>query len=38
MYDTYDWILVAEADEFQDWEGPVKYVTLFKNMKLGDVW
>jgi len=38
VYDPYDWILVAEADEFQDWEGPVKYVTLFKNMKLGDVW
>lgn len=26
VYDPYDWILYADVDEFQDWEGPVKYV------------
>lgn len=27
--DPYDWILYAEMNEFQDWEGHVKYVTFY---------
>ena len=26
VYDPYDWVLYADVNEFQDWEGPIKYV------------
>jgi len=25
VYDPYDWIIYADMNEFQDWEGPAKY-------------
>ena len=29
VYDPYDWVLYADVNEFQDWEGPIKYVFCF---------
>lgn len=33
VYDPYDWILYAEIHEFQDWQGPVKYVSISHRYK-----
>lgn len=26
VFDPYDWVVYADVNEFQDWQGPIKYV------------